>query len=343
MSRDTIDSGLGAALVWLLIMVLFVTFNARNEPFTASALFAAIPLLAFSGVTWSAWLMSALLAVPLIFLDGLQYSIVGLSAGCLTVGTYRWARHKTDWYNGILPLVVVCASLATSAGNVAIRDHIRRTLDSALLAFERETVASFSYAAWQWCRSHWLIYAFFFLVYKSLPCIVVLAAARQRDTKPFGVLWPLLLSCLFVAPFYVTFPAVGPAHITDALAARNCFPSLHVTWALLLWMNTRTQPLRNGLAVFAFLTALSTLALGEHYLIDIAAAIPYALGIQWTAETIPAWSFRVVHLRPSFTPQCQIESELPLETLSLSHPQQVNAQIRANASLPDMTDERTLP
>jgi hypothetical protein len=58
-------------------------------------------------------------------------------------------------------------------------------------------------------------------------------------------------------------------------------PSLHVTWAFVLaWHAARTGILA-GLFGFVFLvlTILATLALGEHYLIDLVLAAPLATAI----------------------------------------------------------------
>ena len=65
-------------------------------------------------------------------------------------------------------------------------------------------------------------------------------------------------------------------------AARNCFPSLHFAWTLLtFWYSRGMHPAARGLLLaLAGLTALSTLGLGEHYAIDLVAAVPFALWIE---------------------------------------------------------------
>jgi len=41
---------------------------------------------------------------------------------------------------------------------------------------------------------------------------------------------------------------------------------------------------------FVLLTAFSTLGTGEHYSVDLVAAVPFALGVQWLARVAGAIS-----------------------------------------------------
>ncbi len=79
-------------------------------------------------------------------------------------------------------------------------------------------------------------------------------------------------------------PAVGPAWVGVVNAPRNAMPSLHMTWALLaLWYSPRR--LLWASAVSVRLTALATVGLGEHYLIDLAAAVPFTWAVVKLAAT----------------------------------------------------------
>jgi hypothetical protein len=89
--------------------------------------------------------------------------------------------------------------------------------------------------------------------------------------------------------FYGLFPAVGPGHFdwtrqTPLSAPDNCMPSMHLTWALLIAINAHSRRLRFGLWLNVALTIASTLALREHYLVDLIAAVPYTVSIQWLAH-----------------------------------------------------------
>ena len=65
-------------------------------------------------------------------------------------------------------------------------------------------------------------------------------------------------------------------------APRNSLPSLHFAWALLiLWSLKPGQRLARLLAVlFVIATVLATLGSGEHYLVDLIVAVPFATSVQ---------------------------------------------------------------
>lgn len=97
--------------------------------------------------------------------------------------------------------------------------------------------------------------------------------------------------CPGLGPLYV-FGSRFPAHLPAAgqfnLAlyhgpgARNAMPSMHMTWALLVWWSAwKLTPLARFIATgFATLTFLATLGFGEHYLVDLIVAVPFALLIE---------------------------------------------------------------
>jgi hypothetical protein len=110
------------------------------------------------------------------------------------------------------------------------------------------------------------------------------------------------LGCLF----YSLFPAAGPVYVFGTsfpwstlsfamgrrlyvepipLAGnimRNALPSLHMTWALLIWWNMKPISRMASWASFLYLlfTICGTLGTGEHYLVDLVVAFPFALMIQ---------------------------------------------------------------
>ena len=64
--------------------------------------------------------------------------------------------------------------------------------------------------------------------------------------------------------------------------ARNAMPPMHMTWALLVWWSAwELRPLARVIASgFAMPTFLATLGYGEHYLVDLIVAVPFALLIE---------------------------------------------------------------
>ncbi len=88
-------------------------------------------------------------------------------------------------------------------------------------------------------------------------------------------------------------PAMLDASRTVAAAMpRNCMPSLHSAWALLVWWNARPLAgwMRALAAAFLTITLLATVGLGFHYVVDVVAAFPLTLAAQ-------AWATRVTNER----------------------------------------------
>lgn len=102
---------------------------------------------------------------------------------------------------------------------------------------------------------------------------------------------------------YILCPATGPSHVfreafprllPDAstiswslstfapLSPRNAMPSLHFAWAVILWRSVKGARgwVRKSAATFAFLTALATLGSGEHYVVDLIAAVPFLVALE---------------------------------------------------------------
>lgn len=101
--------------------------------------------------------------------------------------------------------------------------------------------------------------------------------------------WSLMLAYAVGPLFYLVVPACGPIYASHDAGFSlvllhgypNCFPSLHVTTAILF---IAFRP-KGGLVIailFFLATAISTLITGQHYVIDIVFALPFA-GFAWAA------------------------------------------------------------
>jgi hypothetical protein len=130
---------------------------------------------------------------------------------------------------------------------------------------------------------------------------------RNESPRWRMALTSFLLAGAIGAGLYHIFPAVGPAvafakfpelppaaSMTPAMTyfdpdyVRNCMPSLHTTWALLIVINAAGLPDRfRGLAMlFAGLVMTATLLKGEHYLVDLIVAVPFTVAIQSAARSV---------------------------------------------------------
>ena len=151
----------------------------------------------------------------------------------------------------------------------------------------------------------WLL-ALLGTAYHFQPYGISMLYAMQRVAprpQPFSIIAFQAASALLSALLlYHLYPVAGPAYAfgaafpaalpagpeLDAIrslvtrGARNGVPSMHFAWALALWLSSRALGVPWVRALFAAwlgLTVLSTLALGEHYLVDLVVAVPLVIGV----------------------------------------------------------------
>jgi hypothetical protein len=181
------------------------------------------------------------------------------------------------------------------------------TLDLFLNNFDASLGRQPSFEVGQFVlRSRWLT-RIALVFYFALPIPVMLIYAKQLARKESAAM-AAFLGFLVVGPIgvvvYNLLPACGPVYLFGSnfpfeplsnrqvkemlvhpvlmSGVRNAFPSLHVAWALLAcWY---AEGLSNWTKIFVLLflagTVFATLGLGEHYFIDLVAALPFALMIQ---------------------------------------------------------------
>jgi hypothetical protein len=121
-------------------------------------------------------------------------------------------------------------------------------------------------------------------VYEAMPTAILLTILMTRGFDKARLVWSYVVGPSLVIFCYLLFPAVGPIHVGDPNAPRNCVPSMHLTAALFLWVNTRGW-LKWVTAAFVLFTALATLATGEHYVFDLVVALPWT----WFITVLAGW------------------------------------------------------
>jgi hypothetical protein len=144
----------------------------------------------------------------------------------------------------------------------------------------------------------------------ALPIALVYGLKLKRDgRKALPVMYAFLATGPIGVLFYNLLPALGPAHVfgsafpfhlpsyvqaarlvPDVVAypgPRNAIPSLHMGWMLLAWWNSKGLPILWRVVVMYFLvfTVFATLGTGEHYLVDLIVAFPFALLLQALCRT----------------------------------------------------------
>ena len=238
------------------------------------------------------------------------FSFAGLAAlGVLGTHTV-WAEgedRKLLLY-GFLPAVLFVGSewMATTLLDITETLH-PKTFDLFLYSFDASLHIQFGFLmgqlfwTWPWLRFACLV------IYIALPLPLALVYAAHLRGKKENAL-AVMLAFLVTGPvgvlFYNMLPACGPAHVfgaafpwhplstADAMrmnvvpivlkGARNAIPSLHMTWVLLVWWNSRglARWVRAIALLFLVLTAMATLGTGEHYFIDLVVAFPFSLMVQ---------------------------------------------------------------
>ncbi len=154
-------------------------------------------------------------------------------------------------------------------------------------------------------------------VYLMLPMaqatVAGLEARNPRGTPGLGILPGFLATAVIGYALYAIMPAIGPLeylghafpmlHIgrdyltksseidTNQFDLRGAMPSLHITWATLLFLATRRmrQAVQVAAGAFLLLTFLATLGLGMHYLIDLIVAAPLIVLIRALIATDLPW------------------------------------------------------
>lgn len=131
---------------------------------------------------------------------------------------------------------------------------------------------------------------------------IVFCIARGRIKEAWRTYAAMVLMGALSSPFYGCCPASGPiyafpgfpenlpfvatAHQITLSAAANCMPSVHMALAYaVLYLSLKVRRFRILAGVHTTLTFLSTLGLGEHYLIDLIAAIPYTAFVIWLCQS----------------------------------------------------------
>lgn len=249
-------------------------------------------------------------------LQDLQFSaslgMVGLASFALLTFKAIWVEESEQQQlkSILLPAAALCFFTLGSQRLLAIAGlFFRDTLDLYAYAFDGSLGFQPSFLIGQWFRDSALISAIGHLTYFSIPIpmtLVYAAHLRKRNTPQLFMLEIFMASGLLGYFLYAAFPATGPAYVAgpsfpgsplslSALhhlnlrpipmnwqLARNAMPSLHMAWALLIWFNCKDfSRWARALALgFVFLTIVDTLGTGEHYLIDLVVAFPFAVAMQ---------------------------------------------------------------
>lgn len=208
----------------------------------------------------------------------------------------------------LVPIGMANAALGLGA---IVRRLTPLTYDGALYALDGALTVPFSELAGNAFASLPALAVVCLIAYALLPAAIAAGLGLEefnlRNGKSRGAGVNLLLaytvSGTIAAVLYVIAPGAGPAHafpgafpsqLPDVSSVplglaqfapnspRNAMPSFHVAWAIILArsLSGSRLPLRLGAILFASLTALATIGSGEHYVVDLIAAVPFVVALE---------------------------------------------------------------
>jgi len=238
------------------------------------------------------------------------FAFAGMSALAVLGAHAIWSRgeeRKLLLY-GFVPAVLFVASEWSATSLLDITEKLHpKTFDLFLYSFDSSLRVQVSFLVGQFLWKFLWVRAAALAIYIALPLPLALVYAsqlRRQKQKALTVMLAFLATGPLGVFFYNVLPACGPVHLfggafpmhplstADAMrlniapvimgGARNAIPSLHMTWVLLVWWNSRglARWVRAIAALFVALTVLATLGTGEHYLIDLVVAFPFSLMVQ---------------------------------------------------------------
>lgn len=249
-------------------------------------------------------------SAPVLILYALSPMAIGLLvyAGLIAVQTRRAHSKCPGWVNAYFYVAILAMSLATlTTGMLKIGSvlfpltydfHLYK-VDAAFFGLASKA-AELSNTAPSWFRQITLQgYAMLGFLFFPLMAFLIREEKQQELNGwrtfflPFAAAWLCYAWVPMSGPIYAfpdaNFPANIPApdSVQSGLAViapalRNGMPSMHLSGAILILMiciGIRRIFLIALASVFVLLTFWATLALGEHYFIDLVVAAPFAVAI----------------------------------------------------------------
>lgn len=134
-------------------------------------------------------------------------------------------------------------------------------------------------------------------VYGLLPIAVILTLSAHivRRNAVSAMVWAFVINVVAAPVFYLLVPVCGPTFAFPMFpanpgyvipqmmaidAAPNGIPSVHTSTVLLIvWFSRKSRAGLMAAVVYLLLMVAATLASGQHYAVDLLAAIPYAVGV----------------------------------------------------------------
>ena len=319
MLRLGLSAALLAAIITLSVNWNFY-YESMVNAYLSLALGSAVIVIVILRRSWFdlLWVVTGALVLAVLdyrimdykpfFMAG--FSFAGLSALAVLGVHTIWAKpqdRKLLLY-GFVPAVLFVASEWTASYLLDFTESMHpKTFDLFLNSFDSSLRVQISFLAGQFLLKNLWLRTASLAIYIGLPLPLALVYAsqlRRQKEKALAVMIAFLATGPIGVLCYNMLPACGPVHLFGAAfpwnppstveamhlsvvpvlmkGARNAIPSLHMTWVLLVWWNSRglARWVRAIALLFVALTVLATLGTGEHYFIDLVVAFPFSLMVQ---------------------------------------------------------------
>lgn len=233
---------------------------------------------------------------------------------------YQKTEQDKQFVLGFLCLTIVNLSLG-SATNDALQLStvlLPEAIDTDLIKMD---MAYYGFAGWLYSSFEStppLWQTLVYITYEFLSIFILLMLGlvyRERKTVSLNALRMLVVPFLLAFALYCFTPVVGPRyafgenypHNLEAMLAypagggvlisptlRNGMPSMHFTGAMLIVLATACLSRKvwfYAACIFATLTFIATMAIGEHYLIDLIVAMPFCIALGTALINPHGWQF----------------------------------------------------
>jgi len=325
--RRLIANLAGSAAIAALLTGFMLYFHIASYPYLASALVGSLVIYLWGRPGWPSGAITGLLAAAFAVayhqikgepVWGSCLAFVGLGAIAALALAVLWQDRRAVQSDleallmaSMFPLFLVVSGLSLA---VTTEAH-PRTYDLFLYAFDNQLGASPSFLVGRFLTHAGVIRELCRIGYEALPLAMAVAFSldrRRSDGRPSGIMLAFTVAAAGGFILYNFYPAAGPVHVFGsqfplaspaaprppfpmaplAPAARNAMPSVHIAMALLILWNSRRWAAGWRLLAGALLaaTVLATLGFGEHYLVDLLVAVPFALLAQGVAASGLAWN-----------------------------------------------------
>jgi PAP2 superfamily len=238
---------------------------------------------------------------------------------CVVLIAWRWFAIPGDARRSEYVLLIAIFALVADPVAQAVADSLTwvQPMKMDLYAYAADrTLGQPSFVLGRMVAPHVWLQVLLEIAYGLAPIGVILALSGsilRRSAEVGTMIWAFVLNLLAAPVFYLLAPVSGPRfafsnfpldpgaivpHLMRIDAAPNGIPSVHMSTALLIvWCCREHRWWATAAIVYLVLTIVSTLASGQHYGVDILAAVPYSAGVVWLSKAV-SWRVRVPRREP---------------------------------------------